>query len=368
MLLAGSALAGGQGAAYQAFSHDYKAWSLACDNVRRCEAGAYGQEQSSVLLIVLQREAGPGGAVSLQFATQEQPLSVNALRLDGQPLALDPQQWKASTLSESDNVYRYRLVTHDAAAIDAWLAAVRNGQTVSVGDPARKDAPQASLAGLSATLLAIDATQGRLGTVTAWLRKGDKPAAAVPPAALLPLTGKPVKGVAPLSEAEQRALLGATLARFRAEVHGSVCSDDDDSADEARAAQKEESAAYALSSKEALVALGCSTSGAYNHTSLMYRVQRRSPYAARPQDFGAQASAGLDSSTVGNELTEATYDEASGELSSVIKARGLGDCGTLTTWIFDGERFQLSEISEMGSCVGIPSDDWPRLYRSRQAE
>jgi hypothetical protein len=364
---AGLAFAVGPAAAYQAFSHDYKAWSLTCDNVRRCEAAAYGEEEGTNLLIVLQRDAGPDGAATLQFATRQQPLSMNVLRLDGHPLALDPQQWKVLALSESDAVYRYRLVTHDPAAIDAWLVAVRNGQTVSVGDPARKDAPQASLAGLSASLLAIDATQGRLDTVTAWLRKGDKPAAAVPPAAPLPLTGKPMKGVAPLSEAEQRTLVDATLARFHPVVQGSTCVDSGDD-DDARAAQKSESAAYALTSKEAVVALGCSTGGAYNHTSLMYRVQRHPPYAAKPLDFGTQASAGLDSATVRNELTETGYDPASGELSSFVKARGLGDCGTLTTWIFDGERFQLSEISEMGSCVGISSDDWPRLYRSRQAE
>ena len=65
---------------------------------------------------------------------------------------------------------RVAFIGHDGAQVRTFLDAVRNGAQMKAGTG--EEAPTASLAGLSAALLLIDETQGRLGTKTALLRRG----------------------------------------------------------------------------------------------------------------------------------------------------------------------------------------------------
>ncbi len=131
--------------------------------------------------------------------------------------------------------------------------------------------------------------------------------------------------------------------------------------------RRKASTAVAVSADEALVAIPCQTSSLYNHTDLWYRVRRTAPYSPTAMNFGENANAGLDSASFANELTDAGYDPASATLSSKVRLRSAGDCGSTASWIFDGRHFVLSDIATHGTCNGLFDDQWPRLYRRADA-
>jgi hypothetical protein len=56
------------------------------------------------------------------------------------------------------------------------------------------------------------------------------------------------------------------------------------------------------------------------------------------------------------------YDPKTRTLTSFAKARGLGDCGSNQTWVWDGQAFQLLSETDMPQCRGAPPDDWPSRY------
>ncbi|WP_322011753.1 DUF1176 domain-containing protein [Paraburkholderia sp. J12] len=346
------------------YYRSFKDWEVACDNVKRCIAvGALDTDTN--LVVWLTREAGPDGGMSLRMATAR-PAAAAQMRIDGRPFDATPAKWKALP-NQPDSAYPSRFATDDVAVVSAWVEAARNATTLSFGDPAGADTPKTSLAGLSAALLAIDAAQGRVGTVTAWVRKGTASATSVPAAQPLPVAPRAAAASPALPAAEARRLIAATRTQFRADIK--KCASDDDSDPDAKAQRSRDNSAEALSDKEALVALACDESGAYNHTSLWYRVQRAAPYKAVPVDFGANASAGIGSSDspapAKNELSDAAFDSRSGQLESLTRVRSLGDCGDITRWIFDSSAFVLKEERTEGSCIGLDNDEWPWLYRTK---
>ena len=84
-------------------------------------------------------------------------------------------------------------------------------------------------------------------------------------------------------------------------------------------------------------------------------------------EFRRERERGADSASFANELTDAGYDPASATLSSKVRLRSAGDCGSTASWIFDGRRFMLGDIATHGTCNGLFDDQWPRLYRRADA-
>ena len=62
-------------------------------------------------------------------------------------------------------------------------------------------------------------------------------------------------------------------------------------------------------------------------------------------------------------LINAGWDQERGLLTSFSKGRGLGDCGTLSEYAWDGRAFRLVEQAEMGECRG--STDYITTWRAR---
>ena len=52
-------------------------------------------------------------------------------------------------------------------------------------------------------------------------------------------------------------------------------------------------------------------------------------------------------------------------MSEYVKARGLGDCGGSSDFVWDGARFRLVEATGMGECRG--SIDWITTWRAKVA-
>ncbi len=108
---------------------------------------------------------------------------------------------------------------------------------------------------------------------------------------------------------------------------------------------------HALGGGATLVMLPCST-GAYNLSSTLYvlRDGKVAPASVdAPTGFGPTPAAGND--RMPSVVNGAWKD---GELTSLAKGRGLGDCGVAQTLVWDGSRFRLSAQSEMGECRGNP--------------
>ncbi|MCA7970958.1 DUF1176 domain-containing protein [Burkholderia sp. AU39826] len=346
---------------------EFKSWSVVCDNGNRCIAESHADDIDDArtgLILRVTRDAGPDAQPSLDLYASA-PIDLRTARVDGRPFDAMPAQWHAFGDKSGDQAHPFRIRTNDPATVAAWLAAARNAQLLSFGDPASAPAARTPLSGLNAALLLIDDTQGRVGTVTALLRPGLKPASSVPAAPALPPAVTPAPPpVSNLSAAEQRPLVDAVLAKFGADVKQCAADVEDEmSASDRRKASR----AVAISSDEALVAIPCQTSSLYNHTDLWYRVRRTAPYAPAAMNFGENASAGLDAASFANELTDAGYDPASATLSSTVRLRSAGDCGSTASWVFDGRRFVLDGLATHSTCNGLFRDQWPRLYRRADA-
>ncbi|WP_271165555.1 DUF1176 domain-containing protein [Brevundimonas intermedia] len=211
-----------------------------------------------------------------------------------------------------------------------------------------------SLNGAAAALLWIDEKQGRLGTTTALIRRGDRPASSVPVAPPLPTVP-----VAPRIDqtgfGDSGQTLPATL-RARREVGDclkeSQMSGIGDGVSSAR-----------LDARTVLWAVACG-SGAYNLTHFWYLTgpDGREP---RPVALVGTAGPGANPVMADNTTINGAYDPETRTLSAFAKGRGIGDCGALQTWAWTGDRFALTRESSMGNCAGVPNDLWPVAWRTR---
>ena len=112
---------------------------------------------------------------------------------------------------------------------------------------------------------------------------------------------------------------------------------------------------YALAPGKTLVLIPCGD-GAYNFSTVAYVVSgggaelAKFDYRSDTDDSHPQF------------LINAGWDEKTGELTSHYKGRGVADCGTSETYVWDGTRFRLVEARSMDSCRGVM--DWPRVWHA----
>ena len=313
---------------------EIKDWVVGCDNTRQCTAVSASEDMELAQWTVrITRKAGPEGKPRVALYTQQdvkgQP------QLDGKPL-------------------RSALQKGDAESAEDWYATgavaltlideLRNGNRLTVA--ATQGEQVASLDGISAALLLMDAVQERVGTQSALMRRGAKPDSEVPSAPAAPVLPE-FKPVGQPDEAEQKrigdAVIAATLDTWKQDV-------DDMS--------KVETSVYALNEEKALVIIQ-TWCAAYNCAYVLYQAPREHPEQVKPLEMQVFPHG------LGDEPNGAVgYDPDTGKLSSFNRARGFGDCGSEQFWRFDGERFQPLSLSGMGRCAGVESPYWPRMYRA----
>lgn len=300
-------------------------WVVACDNVKRCEMTSLFSEMGDMDApqMSITRAPGPGGGWTVELTP---PVDAKGLRLS--------VEGGAATVWTGE-----RFTGADAAAIVAGLA---NGTAAVVTDPAGKASGAISLAGTSAALRFIDAEQGRAGTVTAMVARGAKPAGTVPAARALPRIAYrlPAGAAQPYS--------AATYAGMWAQ---SGCSDSYD------ADSRPEPRSHALGGGKTLVLIPCG-SGAYNFSTVPYVLADGKATVAR-FDMVPGWTDGEGIAT----LVNAGFDPRTGRLGSYAKGRGLGDCGSSETYVWDGEMFRLVEARAMGECRG--SVNWLAVWRAQ---
>jgi hypothetical protein len=302
-------------------------WAVACDNVRRCEMTslqpADGDIETNGAELSLVREPGPAGDVSITVWPPEDAKGVLTLTIDG--VRIDGGSARQGALRFS------------GTAAQRLAIALANGQAARIGSAAGGKTADLSLAGASAALRFIDAQQGRAGGVTALVARGTKPAAAVPPAAALPV----VPAISPSGRAAVPS--PALLARL---TKASGCGED-----YSAGFPQPEPETGALGGGATLVLLPCGA-GAYNQMSVAYVLRGSTASAARFDDAKDGAV----------ELINASWDASSGTLSTHGKGRGIGDCGEGASYVWDGTRFRLTEATRMDECRG--SANWLTVWRA----
>lgn len=326
LILATLALA--QSAPQQGPMKTFGDWVVACDNVKRCEMTSLlpesGDWSDAGWQMAVTRDAGPAGGWTVELMGEDAPKGA-ALAVEGQGGA---RIWRGDRFGGAD-----------AAAL---VAALANGKAVIVRDGAGKSLARISLSGSSASLRFIDAEQGRAGTVSAMVAKGAKPGSIVPAAAPLPV----IMSIRPTGTAA--ALSPALLNQLWTQ---SDCAENYDGD------SRPEIERHALGGGATLVLVPCGA-GAYNFSSVPYVVK-----AGKVQIAAFDSTPGWGGDGGPPMLVNAGFDAKTGELGSYAKGRGIGDCGSAETYVWDGTRFRLTEARAMGECRG--SSNWLTVWRAR---
>ena len=326
----------------QGESKTFRDWIAGCDNLNSCTALSLPAEtDEAVGFLKLERAGGPDGAVSLSLKLRGEklkaPLTVR-LSLDAAPFPAGGKPLPV-TVEDSENAY----VTFSQADSAALIAAARKATKLSASMAGKTYV--ISLAGSVAALLWIDERQGRLGTVTALIRKGDAAASTVPQPPPLPVITARATG--PALDEKSAKSLGAALRKQLKTSDPDTCDADD-------GATSNSDQAWPLDGGRKLIALYCS-SGAYNISTGYWLLTGDAVASARKVVFPDND---------GNQLVNSDYAPGIGQITFFAKGRGIGDCGSSGTYAWTGSGFVVAELSTMGECRQLSSDDWLTLYRS----
>lgn len=312
-------------------SRTFRDWRVSCDNGADCFAFGPAVEGGTGWVRV-HMPAGPQARPDVRLGFWAQGDGAGALKvaIDGRDLAVSAQDLEETWV-----------VLADPAAAATALAAGR-GLTLSRGG----ETQALSLNGASAALLWIDERQGRLDTTTALVRRGDRPASAVPAAPVLPV-------VTPAPAADQSNLPTALPAALAGRDDVVECRAEMDHLPQVRDAVSR----ARLDARTELWGVPCGA-GAYNLSTQFFLT---GPDGADPRPLAFSSTLGEPQEL----LTNAEYDPDTRQLSQFAKGRGLGDCGVIQSWTWTGREFTLSQDTVMGECWGVPGDLWPTAWRTR---
>lgn len=317
----------------------YKDWTIGCDNVGRCEAvslhpiGAVPQDRPMMISVVRDIPHDAEVEVRLRKQGKAQPKTPVVFSIDGRQVA-----------SATDNGETLSVSGPQGAALALAMARgnameIRQGGQV-IGRP--------SLTGSAAALRYMDARQGRAGTVTALVATGPLRAQAVRKPPMLPIVRRAAvpdgKAAALWREERGRAAL---LAGCKEDVDG-----------------KREAELHPLSGSQSLVLLPCG-SGAYNLSTvplIATGMPGRRIFAMARFDH----SPGWTQDPSRPLLVNASWNAQGSELKSHAKGRGVGDCGSSESYVWDGAQFRLALAKAMGECRG--AWEWITTWRATVVE
>jgi hypothetical protein len=310
----------------------FRDWIAVCDNGNACFA--YGPASGGVGWIRVAIEPGPDARP--QVAAGYWP--DGAGKTGAFTLAIDGASYPM-TLAGNEPV---AAEVPDDRALEV-ARALANGGSARIGDD-----QALSLTGAAAALLWIDERQGRVNTVTALRRPGSRPASAVLPAPPLPVV-TPAPAVSQAGFGDQNQILPAALEAVPAVTECRAETADHWVGKEVMSAR--------LDASTELWAVPC-FAGAYNigHDWYVTGPGGRDPRPARLASASGEASAGT---------INGGYAPEARTITAFAKGRGVGDCGTASTWTWTGREFVLTNELTMTECWGAPPDYWPTTWRTR---
>ncbi|UXB11558.1 DUF1176 domain-containing protein [Aeromonas dhakensis] len=304
-------LASALGSSIEGLSFQHKDWELVCDNTRTCRAAGYSAE-SGGLSVLLTREAGAKGTLHAELAIAEVDEQAQGAPADGL-ITLRINGEELGTVKER--------TPFSQPQIAALVQAIKG--TGKVVFEWSKHQEPLSGAGAYVIFLKMDEFQGRLNTSTALTKQGPLPTTSIPPALAAPVihAGAVTSDnlSRPLTKPEQQSI-GKWLKRH---TDKDTCPMVDENS--------EGGILYPLNQKRALVQLPCWLA-AYNDGSAFIVLDTN-----------------LDTASATLISTDAN-GYGMGELSASHKGRGIGDCFSFESWVWDGKNFVQSEQSTTGSC------------------
>jgi hypothetical protein len=324
---------------------DHKDWIGVCDNTARCTAMALAPDEGdSRAYLAIVRDGDPAAAPTLKIAIYADsnipsgPVHLHAPGFDADV----PGRWADGEI----------IAQSKDPALIASLARLGASEAKTLQLSIAKTSVPISLSGAAAALTWMDDRQGRLGSITALTRKGPRLLSEMPPAPVLPVYVAAQKG----SGVEVKPVVFPKSLLARPELKD---------CDKAQLADADARAAWRLGPDLMLWSVPC-TLGAYNLASV-FLVSDGHGGAIRPAPIPALATP--DSGDPGANppymLINADFDPKTMILNAFEKARGLGDCGNLDRFLWDGRVFQPLEIDVMPECRGVTPEAWPALYRGR---
>lgn len=315
----------------------FRDWTVGCDNGLACQTVALmpdGPDDDRLSLVIV-RAAGASAPLEIEMSGFVSKADRYRVVIDGKVA----QTGNMTTGSET-----IKLTGPGALRL---ARAIAKGKAMRLIDGTGADLGAASLSGASAALRYMDAEQGRAGSKGAVIATGPKMPTARKPA-LPVITAKKITPTNVLPDTAALVALSES-SPCAAERFGST-----------------EDTAFSLGNgtkgAQALVLLNCGA-GAYNFSSGVHIGQRddqgKWTFDIAKFDYGA---IGFSDDSKIPILINADWDAASQTISSYAKGRGLGDCGSSESWVWDGNGFRLTAATAMGECRG--SIDWIPVWRA----
>lgn len=308
----------------------FRDWTAVCNNINNCTA--YGPAEDNSGFVMVKLEAGPNAKPVLLAGSWSLPSGRNPqlLNIDGRNYAGKMEQQDSETpLLKIDN------------PSDQLIRAIANGRAMTL--TADGETANVSLAGAAAAFLWIDERQGRLGTTTALIRKGERDASTVPTAPTAPRVT-----VAPI--VSQTNLPRTLLHQIAALPNVRECA-----AENTMPSMSGDWTVDRLAENTLLWSVPCGA-GAYNF-SQAYVLSNNDGSNPRPVNF---PSSGKPQAI----LTNSSFDPESNTISAFGKGRGIGDCGQIALWAWTGTEFALLEEDTMHNCLGVHWEFWPSTWKA----
>lgn len=313
-------------------------WAIGCDNVKDCEAQALAAEGEEVpAFVTVSRRAGAGSqaTIAIPFGGGRRPIA----------LLVDGKRWPQPLRIEDDEV------RFGAVATDILLPVLLKADRIELIDVQGIVIGRASLAGITAALKQADEVQGRAGTPTAIVSKGNRPAIDVP-ARVMPA---PIAIPVATRTAPPDRLSTGSIARLR----------ETNDCDVGPGAAPAQEGWFRIDERHSLLLLSCGNGG-NNRSALPFIVTnagRKKGLAAdyarfdRPTGYAANHGQTL--------LLNPEWDKDAGTISSRVTDSASGDCGSSQRFAWDGQAFRLIEQRAMSACRGSLS--WIRLWTAPTA-
>jgi len=329
---------------------DFKGWHVGCDNTGMCRAMGFALDHGlpSNTFTIIDREAGPSGKIRW---IKSGALAVDStVFIDGKKIVDLP----ATSFEDGNDKIPQGLMDQDR--VTKMIASALDGAFLTFDEKA-KDSERISLQGFKAAMLFIDEQQGRVGTTTAIVAKGDKPAASVPSARPLPLL--PLKDI-PKAGSPDESIEKAIIDFHRQQAKRHDCSN-------LPAEEPSVLSSAPLERKGWLLEVDC-WRAAYQAGTVLYLFTYENRYAAA--EFAPietlDTKMGRVSISRGRSLANLDFDTAA-QLNAFGKGRGMGDCGTSESWRWDGKVYRLADYKILIACgVGASEEDWITLWRTRE--
>jgi Protein of unknown function (DUF1176) len=312
-------------------------WAVGCDNTLSCEAVALDPENrpdEDALSLVIARSSGDG-LVTITLIGE-------AAKTDRYRVLVDRRLLDSGAMTTAGD----GTVAVTGAKGLRLARAIARGKELRLEDGQGKLLGRASLRGSTLALRHIDAMQKLAGSRVALASIGRKRVIREAVAAPM-INARRIGPEGPVPDATDIIKL----------VENSGCTDQ-------RFGPSEDSAHSLGQSGETasvLVLVNCGA-GAYNVTSVAYVGKRagQGPWSFVKARFDRDPVAADQKG--GPYLVNAAWSPEKQQLSHYAKARGIGDCGTSATYVWDGDMFRLVEAFGMEQCRG--SLNWMRLWRA----